>query len=308
LLGLRKQSFLPGWVGIAPLGESVRLAHVVCTPGQRPALHWVCRAPWLDATQALRALRRSRALARQRTVAVLQRAQYQLLAMDAPDVPREEWRDALRWRLKDMVDFSVDNAAIDVLEIPSAPTQRRAPQVIAVAASHSHLAPLADAAADAGLPWQAIDVPETALRNLAALAEQPGRGQALLHVGEIHSQLVVTWQGELLLARHIDVTLAQLTDSDEAARQQAYERASLELQRTLDSVERQFSHVSLAGVQVAPGAPLAGFIAYVGDLVYAPVTPFDAARWIDFSAVPELADAVEQAAYLPAIGAALRAN
>ena len=28
-----------------------------------------------------------------------------------------------------------------------------------------------------------IDVTETALRNIAALAEEPGRGQALLHVG-----------------------------------------------------------------------------------------------------------------------------
>ena len=306
MTSLRKTKLNPGWVAIAPLGNSVRVAHVVCAGGQRPALRWVCEAPWGDPTQALRALRRARPVQRLRTVAVLQRKQYQLLNLEAPEVPREEWRDALRWRLKDMVDFAVDNAGIELLEVPSGPSPRRTPSLIAFAAPHTALGPLADAGADAGLPWHAIDVNETALRNIAALAEEPGRGQALLHVGEAHSTLVVTWQGELLLARHIDVALHQLADPDESARQQTFERASLELQRTLDSAERQFSHVSLARVLVAPGAPLAEFIAYVGDLVYVPVAAFDLAQWLDLSAVPELADALAQADYLPAIGAALR--
>ena len=52
--------------------------------------------------------------------------------------------------------------------------------------------------------------------------------------------------------------------------------------------------------------PLTRCVAYVGDLVYVPVAAFDLAQVIDLSAVPELKDATEQAAYLPAIGAALR--
>jgi MSHA biogenesis protein MshI len=309
VLRLRRNNVLSsGWVGLAPSGAQVRVAHVVCRAGEAPLLRWVCQADWADPTQALRQLRRSRSLARQSTVAVLQRAQYQLLTLDAPEVPRAEWRDALRWRLKDMVEFSVADAGIELLEVPAGPVQRRAPALIAVAAPHSVLGPLADAGADAGLPWHAIDVPEVALRNLAALAEEPGRGLALLHVGETDSTLVVTWQGELLLSRHIDVSLAQLTDADESARQQSFERASLELQRTLDSVERQYSHASLARLLVAPGAPLQEFISYVGDLVYVPVATFDLGALIDLSAVPELGDAREQAAYLPAIGAALRST
>jgi hypothetical protein len=38
------------------------------------------------------------------------------------------------------------------------------------------------------------------------------------------------------------------------------------------------------------------------------VLAYEPQRWIDFSAVPELADGAEQAAYLPAIGAALRSD
>ena len=291
---------------MAPQGDRAHVVHVVCEAGARPALRWACTEPWADAAQSLRALRRSRPVQQQRTVAVLQHAQYQLLTLDAPDLPREEWRDAIRWHLKDMVEFAVDTAGIDVIEIPADPQQRRRASVMAVTAPRSALAPLADAGTDAGLPWHAIDVPETALRNIAVLCAEPGRGEALLHVGRSHSTLVLVAQGELLVTRHIEATLDQLTDPDEAARQQNYERASLELQRTLDNVERQFSHANLACLQVAPGAPLLGFIDYVRDLVYVPVAAFDLAAVIDLSGVPELTDPTEQAAYLPAIGAALR--
>lgn len=306
MLSLGRSKIKPGWVAMAPQGGRVHAVHVVSEAGRKPALRWACSEAWADPLQALRALRRAHPLQQHRSVALLQHAQYQLLTLDAPDLPRAEWRDAMRWRLKDMVEFPVETAGIDVIDIPADPQQRRAPSLIAIAAPRSALQPLADAATDAGAPWHAIDVPETALRNMAVLAAEAGRGEALLHVGRAHSTLVVTAKGELLMSRHIEVTLDQLTDPDENLRQQSFERASLELQRTLDNVERQFSHANLARVQVAPGAPLLAFIEYVRDLVYVPVTAFELASVIDLSAVPDLTDPTEQAAYLPAIGAALR--
>ena len=306
MLSLRNPRIKPGWVAMAPQGEHVHVVHVVREEGSRPSLRWACTQPWTVNASALRALRRSWPLRQQRTVAVLQHGQYQFLTLDAPDLPREEWRDAIRWSIKDMVDFPVETAGIDVIDIPSNPQQYRRPSLMAIAAARTVLAPLADAGADAGLPWHAIDVTETALRNLAVLGAEPGRGEALLHVGAMHSTLVIVAEGELLVTRHIEVTLDQLTDVDETRRQTHFERASLELQRTLDNVERQFSFANLARLAVAPGAPLQGFIDYVGDLIYVPVAAFELSAVIDLSAVPELTDPVAQAAYLPAIGAALR--
>lgn len=295
-----------GWVAIAPQGDRVRAVHLVPGADGRPSVRWACNAAWGEPVKSLRALRRARPVGRHRAVAVLQRAQYQVLALDAPELPRHEWRDAVRWRMKDMVDFPVDSAGIDILEIPADPQQRRRPSLLAVAAPRAALAPLADAGHDAGLPWSAIDVVETALRNVVALGAAGDRAEALLAVGPAHSTLVVAARGELLVARHIDVALDQLVHPDAAVRRQHMERASLELQRTLDNVERQFGHADLARLQVAPGTPLREFIAHVGELVYVPVVAFDLGALLDISAVPELADPVEQAAFLPAIGAALR--
>lgn len=295
----------PGWVAIAPAGDRAHAVHVVWPAGERPAVRWACSTDWADAGAGLKRLRRAQALGQHRCVALLERSHYQLLAVDAPEVPREAWRDALRWRLKDMVDFPVDDAGIDLLEIPADSNQRGHVGLLAAIAPARALQGLVQAAEAAGNAWQAIDLPDTALRNLCALTEEPGRGQALLSLGEHHGGLVITHQGELLLSRAIDLTLAQASDPDPDARQAAWDRAALELQRTLDHCERVFNRVGLTRLLVSPGSA-GDFIAYLRELVYLPVQPLALDAAIDLSAVPALADPLEQARYLAAIGAALR--
>jgi MSHA biogenesis protein MshI len=296
----------PGWVAMAPQGDRVRVVNLVREEGRPPAVRWACTEPWEDPPQTLRALRRSHPLRRQRKVVVLERGQYQVLVIDTPDVPREEWRDAARWRLKDMVDFAVDSAGVDLLELAVDPQQRRHAAMMVVAAPRAALAACSDAGADAGLRWEAIDVPETALRNACLLCAEASRAEALLFVGSTFSTLVITAGGELLATRDIGAGIDRLADPDPVVRQQHYERVGLELQRTLDNIDRQFSQANLARLQIAPGPSLRDFIAYVREIVSVPVAPFEFGAALDLSAVPELADPHEQAAYLPAIGAALR--
>jgi len=306
MLNLLRARPTSGWVAVAPQADRVRAVHLVREPGHTPALRWACTESWAHPPLALRALRRTHWLAGKPTVVVMPHGQYQVLILDTPDVPREDWRDAIRWRLKDVVAFPVEDAGIDLLDMaPDSPPRRHA-VLMAVAAPRSALALLTDAAADAGLRWQAIDVPETALRNVCLLCADAVRCEALLHVGSSCSTLVVTAGTELLAARDIDTSLERLCNPDPLLRRQHHERAGLELQRTLDTVERQFSQARLARLQVAPGPPLQGFIDYVRDILSVPVVGFELGAVLDLSAVPELVDAAQQAAYLPAIGAALR--
>ena len=52
------------------------------------------------------------------TVSVLDPGGYRLLLVEAPDVPADELRAAVRWRIKDLIDFHIDDAVIDVFEMP----------------------------------------------------------------------------------------------------------------------------------------------------------------------------------------------
>jgi MSHA biogenesis protein MshI len=298
---------LPGWVAVAPAGVAAHAAHVVWPTGARPQLRWAAAADWSDPHAGLRQLQRSHGLQRHRGVALLQRHQYQLLPLDAPDVPHESWRDAVRWQLKDMVDFPVDDAAIDLLEIPADTSQRGRTGLLAAVAPRRELLGLLHAGDDLGWPWTALDLPDTALRNLSALSEHEGRAQALLGLGDAGSWLVVTAGGELLLSRQIDASRAQICTPDGEAGQVLRDRIALELQRTLDHCERLFNRVSLTRLLVGPRvAP--DFLAFLGELLYLPVQGFDLADLVDLSAAPALADADEQSRYLCAIGAALRPN
>lgn len=293
-----------GWVAVVPQGDTAQAVHVVRGASGRPVLRWACRVDWQDPRRALRELRRARALQRLRRVLVLQRHQYQLLATDAPDVPRDHWADAVRWQVKDLLDFPVDQARLDLLEIPAEHSSRGRPSVLAAVAPRSALVPWAEAADRERVPWMAMDLPETGLRNLAGLLEEPGRGLALLQIAEAHSTLVITAGGELLLTRHIDVGRAALGDPDADTRQQAWDRAGLELQRTLDSFERLFSRVTLSRLRLSADA--GAFAAYVADLVYVPVDAADLSEVYDLHGAAYADGLDPDTVCRIALGAALR--
>ena len=308
MLKWRRPPTAPGWVAVAPCDGRVYAVHVQHAPESRPLLSWADSASWAEPSSALRELRRRGRLNGYRRLALLERAQYHLIPMAAPNTPPEEWRDAARWSLKDSVEFPVENAGVALLQVPTDPGRHRPPSLLAVVCAHTHLAALATASSDAYTPWEVIDIPEIGLRNIAALAEVAPGAQALLHVNAVHSTLVIVHQGELLLARQIDVGLTQLMATDANERQTAHERASLRLQRTLDSFEREFSYLSLTSLLVCPGATLTSFIAYARELVYVPMLALELSDYVDLSATPELTAADQQGIYLPAIGAALRGH
>lgn len=309
MFGLSRSSLLPGWVGCAPSGAESAFALV--QPGGsdgRPAVRWTASEPWAQPVTALQRLRRRRALHRHACVAVLQRHQYKCVTMDAPaDVPRDDWRAAVRWQLKDTVDFPVDVAAVDLLAVPEGTSYRAQTQLIAVAAAEAQVRPLVEQAADAGAPFTAIDIAETALRNLSALVEPEGRAQALLHCQADHATLVVTYGGELLSARQMELKLLLDDDADPDLRSAGHEQAGLELQRTLDGIERAFGQVTLARLLVTPMPGMHALVDHLGPLLYVPVQPLDLGEALDWSAVPGLLDdPLLLNSRLCAIGAALR--
>jgi MSHA biogenesis protein MshI len=308
VFGLSRGSLLPGWIGCAPQGAHTAFALVQPGAEGKPAVRWTAHLAWDQPVTVLQQLRRRHALHRHRCVALLPRNQYQCMTMDAPaDLPREDWAAAVRWQLKDSVAFAVDSAAVDVLAVPEGTSYRAQAQLIAVAAADSAVRPLVEQAADAGAPWQAIDIAETALRNLSALVEPEGRAQALLHCQADHATLVVTYGGELLSTRQMELSLVQPEGTDEAHRQHAYDQAGLELQRTLDGIERAFGQVTLARLLITPMPGVQALCDHLTPLLYVPVAPLALDGVLDFSAVPELlADPALLNQQLCAIGAALR--
>jgi MSHA biogenesis protein MshI len=242
-----------------------------------------------------------------RCATLLGGGEYQVLTVEAPNVPKDEMRTAIRWRLKDILDFPVDDATVDVLEIPlDAAAHGRAQQsVFAIAARNSVIAPRQKLFLDAKIDLGVIDIPEMAQRNISAMLEPEGRGVAMLSFGADGGLLTVSYRGELYLSRRFDVTLEQLLEPEHERKHATFDRITLELQRSLDHFERQFSFVSVSKLLLAP-SEVTGLDEYLSSNMYMPVETLDLASVFDFTRTPELLEKGAQQRFFLLLGAALR--
>jgi len=232
---------------------------------------------------------------------VLNPADYRLRLLDAPNVPADELKSAVRWQIQDMLDFHADDGTVDVLQVPHPEHVSHARQIFAVAAKNSLLAEEAVLATNAGLDLTIIDIMETAQRNVATRLEAPGRALALFSFIETGALLTLTLDGELCMARTLGVNQTVL---DIEGTESVLERLTLEIQRSLDHFDRQFGGIPVDRLLLAPGASAAGLQNGLSGNLALPVKALDLAEVLDIAALPD-------ANMLPphclhAIGAALR--
>ncbi len=296
-----------GWMSVVRTGDRIDLAHVIFPVGKRPEIR-LCESFRVEGAEgdALARLAQSRGLKRYRCASLLGENQYRMAQLESPAVPLEERVQALRWRLKDMVDFPVDGAAIAVADIPT--EGGRQANVFAVIAPQSVVAGKMAAFHAARVPLDAIDIPEMAVRNVAALFEEPNRGLAFLVMQAGESLLTISFGGELYLSRQIEVSAQGLADADTERRQQMLERLALELQRTLDNFDRQYGFISVSRLLVCSEFDTDGTVAALAQNLYLPVQAADLSTVAAFDGIPGLRSSERQAQSLLAIGAALRSD
>lgn len=282
------------------------------SPGVRPVLEFLSFYPKSDKSWPVlleRMAKESPAKNCQCSLMLLP-SEYQLFSVEALNVPVEELKSAMRWRLKDLLDYHIDDATIDVLDVPGDKNAAgRSHSLYAVAARNKLIAERQSLFLDAAVPLSIIDIPDMAQRNISALLEPEGRGLALLSFDYNGGLLTLTFGGELYLSRKLDVTLMQLQADDPDKKMAAFERITLELQRSLDNFDRQHNFITTAKLVIAPLGPVANELqTYLASNMYMPVEVLDLASVLDLSKMPELADAGRQQAYFMTLGAALRAE
>lgn len=306
----KKDKKLAGWLSIVPANEGIRAAYINRLAEGLPVVEWIANYPSIKSAgdKPLDRLSKEMHADRYACTTLLAPSEYQLLSVEAPTVPAEELKTAIRWRLKDMLDFHVDDATIDVFDVPvdkDAPVRTRS--MYAVAARNQVIQQIQTVFEDAKVNLQAIDIPDLAQRNISALLEPPGRGLAMLSFDADGGLLTVTYNTELYLSRRIDVTLTELTASAGEMKSACYDKITLELQRSLDHFDRQYHFITLSKLLLAPmGDERAGLQGYLAENLYTAVDSFDLNAVFDLSKVPDLNETAMQQHYFFTLGAALR--
>lgn len=305
-----KRKEQPGLLAIVPRKQRMEFAHVIRTGDAKPTvtlLESTSRAGNSD-TEALMRARKALSLHGYRCTTWIEPGSYQMIQVAAPNVPDAEMRAALRWSVKDSLDFPVEQAMIDVLPIPTdGMPAGREPLALVVAARRQPLADRVQAFQHAHMDLGVIDVVEAAQRNIAALFETPGRGLAMLGFHENGSLLTFTKGGELYGLRYIDIKPEALNDT--AQRETVFERLGLELQRSLDGFDRQFSQVPMQRVLIAGHPASEALCNYLKDNIYIPVEVADLATvMVSSDPYSPLGEITEQSVWYTSIGMALRVD
>ncbi|MEO5364958.1 MAG: hypothetical protein H7831_01085 [Magnetococcus sp. WYHC-3] len=242
--------------------EGVGLVHVLRVAGaakpQLKVLKFVSHADHRGVTDVVLDLVNSTGTSKVIYTAVLDYATYTVFPSDSPQVPQEELAQAIRWRIKDRLDYPVDKAVVDTFPLPGV---RGATQVYVVAA-HDEVVQKAVALFHAcKLPLNYLDIPELALLNLTRGLPENDDGMALLYLGRTNGMVLAIKGGELYLARGIDIGVNQLlgalggradVDEETLGACGSIDRLELEIQRTLDYFESHFGQPPIPALLVCP--------------------------------------------------------
>lgn len=290
-------------MGIYPQGACI--VRVEREGAHEPAVTIFDFRPWdegADQGKVLIKLSAQYNLARSRCTTVLDVADYSLLLTEAPDVPAEELRAALRWRIKDLIDFHINDATLDVFDLPGEKVTGRARPMYAVAARSPAIQRRVDLLTGVGINLDVIDIPELSQRNLAALLPEDAQGVVLLSFAPTNGLLTITKQGELYLSRTMDTGLDALTRSDDPAAY--FDRVVLEVQRSLDYYDSHFRQSPIAQIVLTPVArEIPGLVDYLKANLNGTVSIMDLSQVLN---VGKELPAALQSLCLATLGAALR--
>ena len=175
---------------------------------------------------------------------VLSPLEYHLLLTDVPQVSESEICDALWWKVKDLVNFSIDNAQIDYLELPNDDQVHRARKIYAVVANKSKVKAKVAWAQALGLNPTAVEIPETALLHIASKLCPDVVGTSILFVEAEQSLLMLMSQGHMYLTRTLQYNYLD-----------RMEAVVLDLQRSMDYYESQIGKPPCQKVIVLPQQP-----------------------------------------------------
>lgn len=239
-------------------------------------------------------------------VAVLPPNSYALFQVETPEVAHEELKSAIRWRIKDLLDYHIDDAVLDIFDLPVSQRRSGPRMMYVVVAKRSLIQQHVDQLESLGLEIVAIDITELALRNVLAAIGGVDSFRALLYLPP-HYGLIEIVQGDTLyLNRRIEISGSDLEEQGGFGLQEQVDALVLELQRSLDYHESQFGLGAVPAISViAPESRKQQLQEIADESLAANV------QLLDLGGFLQGLDRIDPGVLyrcLPAIGAALRSD
>lgn len=178
---------------------------------------------------------------------VLPTSDYQLLQTESPQVDAAEWAGALRWMVKDLLSYPVDQAVIDGFSLPDDAFRGRQKMAYAVALKQTQLLAVRDMINEADLELDYIGISELAAQKIMRLTPpQKDASRAMVYLGERKGFINIEADSAIYLARSIGQGLSNFADELGQA------DLLLDVQRSVDYYESQMGKGGVMHLTMAP--------------------------------------------------------
>lgn len=205
---LKKKTIDDAQVGITwdDTGFSIALARGLTQ--ETPTIELFERVPWEEGTgRSLTLNNWSKAHQIQKIPFIysLDMESYSLFPNDAADVPPEELAQAMKWTVRDRLDFSVEDAVVDCFFIPDPIRVSSQRKVYVAASKKSDVQKCLDVFRPTRLELKAVEITELTLNNIASFLPESAKGLAVLYFPPASEWgcLLVARGGSLFLARRV---------------------------------------------------------------------------------------------------------
>ncbi|MDB6096691.1 MAG: agglutinin biosis protein MshI [Francisellaceae bacterium] len=304
---LKRQKKLPppkGLIGIEGTPQGIAMAYAEYNESKNSKIitqHYALAEGWEAKKTALKEWVQANHLENSECVYVLSSKEYGLNLVDSPNVEAAELSKALKWMVKDFIDFNVEEAVLDAIPIPLARARDNVKIAYLVSAKLSLIQSIENCIEAANLKLKVVDIPELTLRNLVSLTEANKKGCLLLQLNHLGGRVMFCRNSELYIVRNIDLTL-DIQDRNSPQ----LETIALEIQRSIDYCSSLF-RVSIANSILLAPSPFNNEIIqeYLKSSMGFTVETLKLEEIIDFKHALE---PEEKVSCLMAIGATLRSD
>jgi len=187
---------------------------------------------------------------------VLPEDQYQMRLVEVPEVEDGDIIDAIKLKASDFISYPIDDALVDVIQMPEQAFHGRRKMAFVVIAESEPVLRMVDAIKQAGLSIHSVDIEDLALRNLSTYCNSNPYSGVLL-ISWQHSQINLCHFQDLVVNRRIDIGSLGLLAEDQVSDSQITDKLQhdslmLEIQRSMDYFESQLGLGLIDEISVLP--------------------------------------------------------
>lgn len=183
---------------------------------------------------------------------VLHPALYTLYFVDRPDVEDEFLSEAVKWKIKDLVEAPLKDLVVDAFAVPEDAYRGMQKKVYVVAMNREVLEDLVVQLKKLPINLKGIGISELADRAILNVLQEQNGGAALLRLRSATGTINLIDDGALYLTRNIDSSISVLESATEENRDRVLDELLLEVQRCVDFYDSQLGKGAIRNMMVAP--------------------------------------------------------